>query len=76
MDVEEVLAEQVDIEDEGDDVVEVTIEGKKKKGTIKTKKKTQVCKPKKHAEEWLKILLRSSNVFLANEHVFKDIYFL
>ena len=42
MDVEEVPAEEVEVEEEGDDVVEVTPKGKKKKGSIKIEKKTRV----------------------------------
>ena len=39
--VEEVSIEEVEIEDEGDDVVEVTPKGKSNKATIKTKKKVK-----------------------------------
>ena len=76
IDVEEILPDEVEVEEEGEYVVEVTIEGKKKKGTTKAEKKTRVKKPNKHAEKWLKILLGSSNAVSANTHVFKDNYFL
>lgn len=51
MDVEEILADELDVEEEGEDVVELGAEGKKKKGTTKAKKKTWVRKPNKHVEE-------------------------
>ena len=35
-----------------------------------------VRKPNKHAEDWLKILPRSLNAISANDHIFKDPYFL
>ena len=74
MDVEEILADEVEVEEEGEDV-EVTTEGKEE-GTAKAKKKTRVKKPKKHAEEWMKILSGSSNAISSNDHVFIDPYFL
>ena len=42
MNVDEVPIEEIEVEKEGDDFVEVTPKGKKKKGTTKTKKKTRV----------------------------------
>jgi hypothetical protein len=51
MEVEEVLDEEVHVENEGDDVVEVTPEGKKKKGIVKIEKKTKIQKPNKHVED-------------------------
>ena len=42
MDVEEVPSKEVEVEEESDDVVEVTPEGKKKKGIVNTKNKTRV----------------------------------
>lgn len=42
MEVKEALNKEVEVEDEGDDVVEVTPEGKKKKGIVKIEKKTRV----------------------------------
>ena len=74
--VEEIPKEEMEVEDEGDDVVEVTPGGKRKKPTVKMEKKTRVKKPKKHAEDWLKILSGSSNAISANDHIFKDPYFL
>ena len=68
--VEEVPKEEIEVEDEGDDVVEVTPKGKRKKSTAKTEKKSRVRKPNKHVEDWLKILPGSSNVILANDHIF------
>ena len=74
--VEEVPTEEIEVEDEGDDVVEVTPEGKRKKGAVKTEKKSRVRKPNKNAKDWLKILPGSSNAISANDHIFKDPYFL
>jgi hypothetical protein len=74
--VEEVPEEEVEVEDEGDDVVEVIVEGKIKKGVVKTEKKSRVKKPNKHAEDWLKLLPGSSNVISTNDHIFRDHYFL
>ena len=68
--VEEVPTEEVEVEDEGNNVVEVTPEGKRKKSAAKTEKKSRVRKPNKNAEDWLKILPGSSNVILTNEHIF------
>lgn len=42
MDVEEVPASEVEVEDEDEDVIEVIAKEKKKKGTVKTEKKTRV----------------------------------
>ena len=56
-------------------MVEVTIEANKK-GKTKAEKKTRVQKPNKYIEERIKLLLRSSNVVFANDHIFKDPYFL
>ena len=44
--VEEVPEEEVEVEEEGDNVVEVTLEGKRKKSTAKTEKKSRVRKNK------------------------------
>ncbi len=49
--VEEMHEEEFKVEDEGDDVVEVTPEGKRKKSVVKTEKRTRVRKPNKHAED-------------------------
>ena len=48
--VEEVTIEEVEVEDEGDDVLEVTPKGKRKKPTVKIEKKSRVRKPNKHAK--------------------------
>ena len=74
--VEEVPAKEVEVEDEGDDVVEVIAKGKRKKGAVKTKKKSRVRKQNKHVEDWLKILPGFSNAISANDHIFKEPYFL
>ena len=76
MEIEEIPIDEREEEmQEEEDVVEVTIEGKKK-GKAKAKKKTRVQKPNKYIEEWIKLLPRSSSVVFANDHVFKDPYFL
>ena len=49
--VEEVPEEEMKVEDEGDDVVEVTPGGKRKKPAVKMEKKTWFRKPNKHAED-------------------------
>lgn len=67
--VEEVREEEVEVEDEGDDVVEVTAEGKRKKSVVKTKNNSRVRKPNKHAEDWLKLLPGSSNAISANDYI-------
>ena len=74
--VEEVLEEEVEEEDEGENVVEVTPEGKRKKSAAKTEKRSRVRKPNKHAEDWLKILPGLSNAISANNHIFRDPYVL
>ena len=74
--VEEVPKEEMEVEDKGDDVVEVTPGGKRKKPTVKIEKRTRVRKPNKHAEDWLKVLPGSSNVISKNDHIFRDPYFL
>jgi len=56
--VEEVPAKEVEIGDEGDDVVKVTAKRKKKKVASKIEKKLRVRKPNKHVEDSLKILPR------------------
>ena len=68
--VEEVPVEEVEVEDEGDDVLEVTPKGKRKKSAAKTKKKSRVRKPNKHAKDWLKILPGSSNTISIIDHIF------
>ena len=45
--VEEVPKEEMEVEDEGDDVVEVTSKGKRKKPIVKVEKRTRVRKPNK-----------------------------
>ena len=76
MEIEEVLVEEREEEmQEEEDVVEVIAEGKKK-GKAKAKNKTRVRKPNKYAEEWIKLLPRSSNAVFMNDHIFKDPYFL
>ena len=74
--IEEVPEEEVEVEDEGDDVVEVTHKGKMKKSTAKTEKKSRVRKENNHAKDWLKILLGLSNAISENDHIFQDPYFL
>ena len=74
--VEEVPEEEMEVEDEGDDVVEVTSKGKRKKPVVKAEKRTRVRKPNKHAEDWLKIIPGSSNSISENDHIFRDPYFL
>ena len=74
--VEEVPEEEIEVEDKGDNVMEVTPEGKRKKPAAKMEKKSRVKKPNKHAEDWLKIIPASSNVISENDHIFRDPYFL
>ena len=75
MEIEEVLVDEREEEMEEEDVVVVTVEGEKK-GKTKTKKKTRVIKPNKDTKECIKIISGSSNAIFANDHAFKDPYFL
>ena len=74
--VEEVLEEELEVEDEGEIVVEITPEGKRKKTTAKKEKKSRVRKRNKHGKDRLKILPGSSNAISENDHIFRDPYFL
>ena len=74
--IEEVPKEEVEVEDEGHDVVEATPKGQRKKIVVNSEKKSRVRKPNKHVEDWLKILPGSSNAILTNDHIFRDPYFL
>lgn len=56
--------------------MEVTPQGKRKKSAIKTEKKSRVRKPNKHVEDWLKLLPGSLNAISANDHIFRDPYFM
>ena len=49
---------------------------KRKKNSATTEKKSRVRKPNKHVEDWLKILLGSSNAISAIDHSFRDPYVL
>ena len=76
MEIEEVpIYEREEEMQEEEDVVEVIAKGKKK-GKAKTKKKTRVRKPNKYVEEWINLVLGSSNVISMNDHIFKDPHFL
>ena len=48
MEAKEVPMKEVEVEDEGDDVIHVTTIGKKKKGAVEIEKKSRVRKPNKH----------------------------
>ena len=76
MEIKEVPIEEREEEmHEEEDVVKVIVEGKKK-GKAKAEKKTRVMKPNKYTEKWIKLLPGSSNAVYANNHIFKDPYFL
>ena len=66
----------MEVEDKGDDIVEVTPGGKRKKPIVKLEKRTRLRKPNKHVEDWLKILPGSLSAILENDHIFRDPYFL